>query len=440
MQYAEAVSYLSRYTNYERELRYPYDGWAMNLERVRALLHELGDPDRGLPVAHLAGTKGKGSTAALLESVVRAAGYSTVLYTSPHLLDFRERIRVSGEMVSEAAVGQGVSRLIPAARKVEARPELGPLTYFEVLTALAFAVFAEAQVDLAVLETGLGGRYDATNVCDPLLAVLTPISLDHTDILGDTLAAIASEKAMIVKPGRPAVIAPQPEEASSVFRARCNEVGAPMVLVEEKYQWRILKEAVSGQWLSFSGSRDLPELFLPLVGEHQALNAAAALTAVDLLVERGFRIGDDAVKQGLATVRWPARFERVRERPDLVLDGAHNAASAAYLCATVQRLYSGKKVIAVIGLGKDKDVEGFCRELGPCLSAAILTSSRAMKAASADRLRAALLEFSLNIFETADVAGAMALAQKEARPEDLILVTGSFYVVAEALAWNQQNK
>ncbi len=431
MRYEKALEYLSRYTNYERALRYPYDGWAMNLERVRGLLEGLGDPDRGLSIVHIAGTKGKGSTAAMIEAVARAAGLHTGMYTSPHLIDFKERIRVSGRMVTEDAVARWVERLMPAAESVHAKKELGTVTYFEILTALAFAVFGEARVDLAVVEAGLGGRYDATNACEPLVSVMTSISLDHTDILGDTIAEIAAEKSMIVKPGAAAVFAPQPKEARAVLEARCEEVGVTPVWVEDRYAATRTAEDIGGQSFDLSGGRELKDLRLPLLGDPQLINAAAAVAAADELSARGIMIDDGAVRGGLNALRWPARFEVVSRSPDVILDGAHNAASAAGLRGVLERLYPGRRVTAVIGLGGDKDVEGFCRELGPVIGRAVITRSRAMKAAAAERIESSLAEFGASVERTGSVAEAMGRALGQAGSDDVVVVTGSFYVISE---------
>jgi dihydrofolate synthase / folylpolyglutamate synthase len=440
--YDQALAFLERFTNYERALRYPYDGWAMNLERVGRLLAALHDPQKNFPVIHLAGTKGKGSTAAMIESILRSAGIRTGLYTSPHLLSFHERIQVNGAAIAEAAVAETVGRLLSAAEAVSRDASLGALTYFEVLTALALAHFAETKVEVAVLEAGLGGRWDATNVCDPAVAVVTPISYDHQDILGDTLEKIATEKAMIIKPGRPAAIGPQPPEALAVLMSRAREVAAPIYRVEEHYRWSRRSEGIQGQTFDMSGDRDLHELFLPLLGDHQLQNAGLAILACDLFHRAPCTVhraqsrrlfDEEVIRQGLAAVHWPARFEVVGEKPAIVLDGAHNAASARYLAETLGRIFPGRRVLAMIGLGADKDVEGFFRELAPALDAVWLTRSRAMKAAPAERLRAALAGFGGKIAETAAVAEAVGQALAAAGPEDVVLITGSFYVIGEAL-------
>jgi len=431
--YEQALAFLDGFTNYERALRYPYDGWAMNLERVGRLLAALHDPQKNFQVIHVAGTKGKGSTAAMIDCILRAAGFRTGLYTSPHLLSFHERIQVNGAVISAEAVAEVASRLKPAAEAVSRDASLGALTYFEILTALALAHFAEAKVEVAVLEAGLGGRWDATNVCDPAAAVVTPISYDHLDILGNTLEKIAIEKAMIIKPGRPAAIGPQPPEALAVLETRAKEVAAPIHRVEEHYRWTRRSEGILGQTFDLSGDRELAGLFLPLLGDHQLQNAALAVLACDLFNSEARPLPELAIRQGLAAVRWPARFEVVGEKPAIVLDGAHNAASAQYLAETLARIFPGRRVFAVIGLGADKDVEGFFRELQPALFAVWLTRSRAMKAVPAERLRAALAGFGGKIEESATVAEALRQALAAAGSEDVVLVTGSFYVIGEAL-------
>lgn len=435
--YDKALRFLSQYTNYERELRFPYDGWSMNLERVRLLLRGLGDPDRDLDVIHIAGTKGKGSTAAMIESVMRAAGFRTGMFTSPHLLDFRERIKICGEMVDEETVAAKVAKIRPAAEKILEKPGLGMLTYFEVLTALALAAFASADVDVAILETGLGGRWDATNACDSMMSVLTPVSLDHMDILGDTLEKIAVEKSMIIKPGNPCVIAPQEGAVYEVFSTRCRKVGAPEVRVEDCYHWSRSRGDVTGQWFEIEGRRNLKDLFIPLAGNPQLINAATTVTVADSLDQSGFEISDQAIKEGFADLHWPGRFQRIRKDPDVILDGAHNAASAAHLRDTLRRLYPGRRVTAVLGMSRDKDVEGFCLELGPALGSVVITRSDIARAAEPARLRAALSSFDLEIYETRNVAEAMDTAMSRAFPDDVILVTGSFYIVGNTMEWDR---
>jgi dihydrofolate synthase / folylpolyglutamate synthase len=437
MNYKDALAFLNQFTNYERELNYPYNGLAMNLRRVRAMLHALGDPDRGMRIAHVGGTKGKGSTAVMIEAIARSQGYVTGLFTSPHLLDLRERIRINNALIGEDVMARLTERLPAAAQLVAAEPDLGAISFFEVLTVLGLLAFADAKVDLAVLEVGLGGRFDATTVVGPTVSVLTHISLDHMDILGADLASIAGEKSFIIKPGVPAVIAPQPEEAYAVFSRRCREVGAREVRAAQQYRWRLLSHAVTGMTADFSGTRELKAVKVPLVGAHQLNNVITALAAVDELSASGLAIGDRAVRDGLGSLYWPARFERVAEGPDLILDGAHNAHSAACLREALDELYPGRRILAVIGLSSDKDIEGFVRELEPCLHAAVITRSHRSRAADPARVAQAFSAAPVRLHQIPNVADAMKTVLQLARPQDVILVTGSFYVISEVMEWRR---
>jgi dihydrofolate synthase/folylpolyglutamate synthase len=240
---------------------------------------------------------------------------------------------------------------------------------------------------------------------------------------------------MIIKPGKPVVIAPQPDAALQVLVERCKEVDAEPVMVQDQYEWSVSNERVDTMTFSLAGKRDLAGLTLPFPGEHQVINAATAVTVLDNIKDSGFEIPDKAVREGLSGLNWPARFQRVSKNPDIILDGAHNASSAAYLCQTIKRVYPGKKVTAVIGLGGDKDVEGFLRELLPVMSSVILTRSAAVKAVDWDRMHNALIDFPGSTVETESTGEAMRLALEQAGPEEVVLVTGSFYVVGEAISW-----
>jgi dihydrofolate synthase/folylpolyglutamate synthase len=430
---SEAFAYLETFTNYEREMRYPYDGWAMNLERVRALLEGLSDPLASLKVIHIAGTKGKGSTAAMIESILRKAGYKTGLFTSPHLIRVNERIRVNGREITDLELAEELIQLKPAAKEVDTLGSLGKLTYFEILTALALCFFAKVNVDATVLEVGLGGRFDATNVCDPVCAVITSISLDHTDILGTDLAGIAGEKAMIIKPERPAVIAPQTREVKEVMISRAREVEAEVFWVEDSYAYK--RRFMDDKHLCFDleGKRHLEEASTPMLGDQHMINAATAVTVCDVLEGKGFQIPDAAIREGLASIELPARFQIVRREPRVILDGAHNRDSARHLAGTMRELFPGSRITAVIGLAKDKDVEGFLDEIAPLCGRIIFTRSRTMKAAPEKRLLDAVLEFTGEVIMTEGVGQAVHAALDKAGPEDVILITGSFYVVGEAI-------
>ncbi|WP_322799234.1 folylpolyglutamate synthase/dihydrofolate synthase family protein [Thermoflexus sp.] len=409
------------------ETRRPQMPEAFRLDPVRRLLERLGNPHRRYAVIHIAGTKGKGSTAAMAEAILRAAGYRTGLYTSPHLHTMRERIRIAGEMLSRSAVADLFQRLRPL---IEADPEL---TVFDLLTAMGFLAFAESGVEIAVVEVGLGGRLDSTNVVSPAVCLITALSRDHTEILGPTLAHIAFEKAGILKPGVPAVTAPQPEEAMAVLRQVAEERDVPLFTLDG---WRYGPEKISpaGQW----GEIRAPDgarwsVRLPLLGRHQWENAALAVAAMLQLREQGWGIPDEAIREGLEQVKWPGRFEILREDPPLVLDGAHNDASAARLAETIAEVFPGHRWRLIFGVSADKDPITILRPLWPLVEKVWLTRSRHPRAADPQRLAEAAEGLGLSWRIRGEVAQALEEAFAEGGP---ILVTGSLFVVAEAReAW-----
>ncbi|OGX41580.1 MAG: hypothetical protein A3C53_08425, partial [Omnitrophica WOR_2 bacterium RIFCSPHIGHO2_02_FULL_68_15] len=320
---------------------------------MRALMAALGHPERRWGAIHVAGTKGKGSTCALSAAILQAAGIRTGLYTSPHLVHLSERIQVDGRPVTAETLAAAVDAVRPSVAQLPSPP-----TYFEVLTAIAFWVFAEAGVELAVVEVGLGGRLDATNVVDPLVSVITPVSLDHTDLLGSTLTAIAREKAGIIKPGRPVVVAPQSPDALAVLKAVAEEQGAPCLEVAARAQVRVLEASAEGQRVALRTAAGTSRtIALPLLGAHQADNLATAVTALESL-PAPWAIADAAVAEGAARVVWPGRLQVLERRPWVVLDGAQNAASAAALRDAVRALWPARPVHLVLGLSANKDLDG----------------------------------------------------------------------------------
>ena len=398
------------------------------LRRTGSLLAALGNPQAACPVVHVAGSKGKGSTSAMAEAILRASGCRTGLFTSPHLHAFRERIALGGEPVPGADFAALCQSATRAARRVEhADPNLGRVTTFELVTAMGFLAFARADCDIAVVEVGLGGRWDATNVVDPLVSVVTRIDLEHTAILGDTLAKIAAQKAAIIKPGRPAVVGPQPPEALEVFRARAAATASPLLVGGVDWQaagtWRDL--TLTGPW----GTLDRLALALP--GAHQAENAGTAVAACWVAAEAGLPVTTDAIRAGLAATRWPGRFERVEAGGrTLVLDGAHTPAAAAALAAAVAEEFPGLRATAVVGISRDKDALEILGALAPVLGRVVATRSANPRAAAAATVAAAARRLGL----PTETAGTVAEALRAARPEPAspVLVTGSLFTVADA--------
>jgi dihydrofolate synthase/folylpolyglutamate synthase len=410
--YADVVRFLNEFTDYER-MGSSYSGGDYTLDRMRRLLAALGNPERAFLSLHIAGTKGKGSTAHLAEALLREAGFRTGLYTSPHLVHMRERIRLNGAPIAEEAFTRTMAEMEPHLRRL--RP-----TYFETMTAAAFLHFANSRVEAAVVEVGLGGRLDATNVIVPAACAITTIDYDHMDKLGHTLTAIAGEKAGILKPGVPAVSSPQAPEARKVLLARCRPV-FPRFRVLSRRGF-VLKFTVEGP-----GGRPMA-CELPVLGDHQAANAATALA----LVERsGVRITPQIVRRAFRKVRLPGRVEVVGRRPWLIVDAAHNPVSARALAralASVPR----RRTVLVFGASADKNYGSMLRTLLPRADLAIFTRAANTRAAAPSDLRNAAGNRPAVV--AGSVARALAMARKAAGPEDAIVVTGSFYVAGEALS------
>jgi dihydrofolate synthase/folylpolyglutamate synthase len=436
MDYADAVGYLESLVDYERTPAAAAAARSFNLERMRRLLARAGDPHRELRCLHIAGTKGKGSTAAMVASVLGAAGCRVGLYTSPHLLSFRERIRVNGRMAPEEAVARWTGRAKPWIESLR-RAEGGPPSFFEAYTLLAFLHFREEAVQVAVLETGLGGRLDATNVVTPLACAITRIARDHTLELGETLAQIAGEKAGIVKPAVPVVCAPQAPEALAVIRQVCAEKGAPLYLAGEPGGPRAVLERArpEGQLCRIEGlRRSYRGLTLPLLGEHQLWNAAVAVALAELGGGAGFDVSEQAVREGLASVRWPGRFQVIPGSPPIVLDGAHDEASARALAATLSAHFPGGRHVFLLGLSRDKEAEAIGRELAPLCRLALLTAAATPRALSALELRARVAPLFERCEAADSVQAGLALGKQEAaRAGAALVVTGSLYLVGEAM-------
>jgi len=351
--YQQAIDYLSSYTDYEVVPRLAHNAANYDLRRVEELLSQLGNPHLKARSVHIAGTNGKGSVAAMIASVLAASGYATGLYTSPHLHTWRERIRVDGELISEVELTNLVERLKPEVEAVNQKATYGRLTTFELLTALAFAYFAANGVDFQVLEVGMGGKFDATNVISPEVGVITSISLDHTEVLGGSLAEIAAEKAGIIKPGSVVVTSPQPDEAAQVIGESCLSCGAPLVRVGSEVTWRSLGSGLGQQRLRVAGRLGSYELFIPLLGQHQLANAATAVAALEVLVEKGFNISPGSITNGLARVSWPGRLQIVNRHPFIVVDGAHNPEAARRLRESLEQYFNFNRAILVIGTSDD---------------------------------------------------------------------------------------
>lgn len=433
MNYDSAVRYL---LSLGRELGAPAQAAAakFDLENIQVLAERLGRPDRAYPSIHIAGTNGKGSTAAFVESILRQAGFRTGLYTSPHLERINERIRIAGNEISDeafAAAFSNLQRLIEellAAGKLRAHP-----TFFECVTALAFYSFAQARVELAVFEAGLGGRLDATNILNPAVTVITRIDFDHENFLGHSIREITSEKAGILKPGVPAVVAAQTPEAQQTILARARDVAAPVFHAEKEFRLEGISyedgcaraeavEIITGRKL-----RIAPRL----PGRFQLQNALNAVSVAHLLQSRGFPVADEAIERGIALAEWPGRLERLASRPDVYLDGAHNPAAARELAEFLRQNFAGRKIRLLFGALRDKAVDEISGILFPFAAEVIFTQPATSRAISAAQLAEIAGHHAAHFSVKPGAEDAFEQALAKAAPTDAIFVTGSLYLVGQ---------
>ncbi len=452
MSYPATVQYLESFIDYEKTPVYPYKE-SLKLERVKNFLTRFGNPQDSLKCLHIAGTKGKGSTCAFVTYILREAGFKVGFYTSPHLSDFRERIRILEPrtrnqeprtnfegIISREKVSALVKRLRPLIQSYNKYSEYGPLTFFEVYTSLAFLYFREEKVDFAVLETGLGGRLDATNVVSPLVAAITPISYEHTQKLGCSLREIASEKAGIIKsqesgsPCLPAgrrsqklivISAPQEKEAAEVIRNKCKETASKLYEVGKDINY-----AGTNNDFQVKGVRAAyPHLKMKLLGAHQLINASVAIGIIEALKSYDINVGPRAIRGGLYNTVWPGRCEVASRGPLTVLDGAQNVASMRALKETVRESFRYKRLILVLGISSDKDIKGICNEIYDLADEIILTKADSARATSPETLVKYFNGKEVRI--TDNVKEAHNIASRISKREDLILVCGSLFVVGE---------
>lgn len=408
------------------------NGIRPGLEIIEALLAELGNPHQQLAVIHVAGTNGKGSTCAMIESVLRHSGFKTGFYSSPHLISFSERFRVNGAIIGDTALHEYIARVEQAADAVEGYG-LRAATFFEISTAIAFLYFADQAVDVAVIETGLGGTWDATNVVIPVVSVITHIDIDHTEYLGDTFEEIALEKAGIIKAGRMAVTAPQTDEVVSVLQHKATVVDAPLVMSAESVGIRILERSPEGQKLKIeTQNRSVPPFWLPLVGAFQCENVALAVAAVELLSD--IVDFDPAFKNGLEQVEWGARFECLADDPVIILDGSHNPSGARALLGALKENYSKSQIGFIFGFLGDKDVEGYLNVLRSVITRAWTVSLGGLRGASAENIAATAGRIGVTAVPVAILdAFSQAKAWAQEEPLRIICICGSLHL-KQALA------
>ncbi len=424
-------------------------GMKPGLERISTLLQRLGNPHHRLKFLHIGGTNGKGSTAVFVASILQAAGCRAALYTSPYLLSFTNRMALNGRDITPAELVELVELVRPLVEEISADPQLGQMTEFEVVTALALTFFARQQPDLVIFEVGLGGRLDATNVITPLVSVITNVSLEHTEVLGDTQQAIAREKAGIIKPGVPLVTAAADLEVLAVLEERCRDLKAPLYRVlsqgesgpapENSVFYNRQEVTTDGQLLSYHGLElTLADLFIPLRGGYQVANAATALAALELLSRSGLTVDEASLRRGLTETRWPGRLEVLTREPLLIMDGAHNPAALRQLAAAVPEYFNYQRLILVLGIMADKDIQTMMRFIVPLADEVVLTRPSLPRAAHpldlADHIRQ-VPGFAGRVHLEDDMGRALQFALSLASPADAVLVTGSLYTVSDARAF-----
>jgi dihydrofolate synthase / folylpolyglutamate synthase len=431
--FSKAMRFLATLADYERLRIVRYNSQNFDLERMRLLLKKLGNPQDQFRSVHVAGTKGKGSTCAMIASMLQACGYKVGLYTSPHLVDIRERIQINGEMIGQAEF----ARLIKAMETTIARMKPTP-TYFDVLTAAAFKYFADQKVDIAVVETGLGGRLDSTNVIKPEVTAITSISKDHMAQLGNTLALIAQEKAGIFKKDIPAVTVVQDPDAEAVLARVAAKVGAPFDVAGKsiEFSYRFESSRMLGphnRVCLTTANTKFEHLAVPLMGEHQAINCGLALAVIDKLKQRGLPITDTKAMEGLAKTTIPGRMEIINQTPKVIVDGAHNAASLDAMMRAIGQHVPYDSMVVIFGCCADKDVAGMLERITSGADKVIFTKVNNIRTADPNELAARYVEQFGKMAQVAEtLEEALSIANRAVTKEDLICITGSFYLVGEA--------
>lgn len=427
-EYRSTLDYLYRFVDFSLTKGMRYSPEQFDLGRMRDFVRDLGSPERNYAIIHVAGTKGKGSVSSFCTAALLAAGYRVGLYTSPHLHDYAERIQINQQAIPHADLTALVKEIKPVIESI------AKLTTFEITTALAFLYFQRQKVDVTVLEVGLGGRLDATNVVVPSVSVITSLSYDHTQILGETLAEIAREKAGIIKNGVPVVLAPQMEEARRVVQQIAIERSAPLIQVGEDYRFERMWHSLDGQSLRIwrDGQKDRADaaLEINLLGLHQVENAATAYTALQVFDKQALPVGEAAIRQGFANASWPGRFEVLQRQPPVVVDSAHNRDSALRLRQTLDETFPSIPVILLIGASEDKDITGIFAELNPRVQEVVAVKSFHPRAIDPERLIEIARQYGKPAKIVADIPEALETALSIAGADKMVLATGSIFVVA----------
>jgi dihydrofolate synthase/folylpolyglutamate synthase len=425
------------FTTYDDAIEWLYNlqwfGIKLGLEKISHLLGLLRNPQNDYKIIHVGGTNGKGSVCTMIGSILSEAGHKVGVNTSPHLVEFTERIVINGEQISNDEVLRLVNLIKPLVEKIDTETDLEHPTYFEVVTAMALKYFAEQEVEFVILEVGLGGTYDATNIVKPLISVITPVSLDHTDMLGDTLASVAQNKAGIIKENGILVTNNNDPEVMNVIEDTCQEKSCELFKIDTDIQHNIKNSDLNGSAFDFNGiNKNYKNLKIPILGDHQVSNAVTAVAVIELLGKFDISVNENAVRQGLEKTVWPGRLEILQESPYLVIDCAHNPSAARVLKTSLQ-LFKFEKLILIIGMCEEKDVPGYVKELVPGADAVIVTRAEIHRAVKPEAIFEEAKKYVENVIIKPSVKSSIEHAKSDlATDRDLICVTGSIFIVAEA--------
>ncbi|WBW99370.1 bifunctional folylpolyglutamate synthase/dihydrofolate synthase [Oceanirhabdus sp. W0125-5] len=426
MNYSEAMEFLNSSSKF---------GWKLGLERITKMLELLGNPHKGLKFIHIAGTNGKGSTTAMISSVLMEAGYKTGMYTSPFIETFGERIQVDGKNITEDKIAEYMLKIKNVSKHMS-EYDLGEITYFEIVTAIGFLYFKDMKIDIGVIEVGLGGRFDATNVIDPILTIITSISYDHTHILGNSLSEIAFEKAGIIKEGVPLVLYPVVEEAYNTIKKVANEKNADILYLDSNMArveaiLKSKKKENAIQLLTIKSNNKEIKIKLPLVGAHQVMNCLVAVNALFKLNEQGIVVTEENIVKGIEKVKWPGRMELMIKEPRFLIDGAHNIDAIRYLKENLKSYYEYKKLYILVGILSDKDIDEMIKIISCEGDEVITLTPNNIRAENSQELSKKIAQYNPNVKSMDNYREAIEYVMGKAGDKDLILACGSLYLIGE---------
>ena len=421
--YTQALDYIYSFVDFSLTKNLRYSPEKFDLQRMRAFLNLIDNPQQNYKIIHVAGTKGKGSTAAMITSILSANGYKTGFYTSPHMIDFSERIRIGDAQISQNEITNYVNKLEPFIKNI---PEL---TTFEIITGLAFKYFSDHKVDFGVIEVGMGGRFDATNVVIPQISVITSISFDHTKVLGKTLKKIAYEKAGIIKENIPVIVSSQKSSPLKEIKRIARERKARLIYAPELYKVEARSHSLDGQTFRVMKTKDtFVDISIPLLGDHQIDNALTAYACIEELIRQGVKIGSDKVAEGFKKIKWPGRFEIINRKPLVIIDGAHNLDSFKKLSGTIKKYLPKKKIILIFGASEDKAVESMLETIQPLIKTLIITRSEHPRAMELNKVEIIAKSLDFPFVIQGNIKNAIGEALVRCDDTTAIIAAGSIFI------------